>query len=92
MSDIKVDTDVAPPPPRCEVRMKYPIPKLEVGNSFFVPVEIDDSGARNRALQSLQSRLMTAATKHAKKVGVGTYSTRQVVEDGKWGVRIWRLT
>lgn len=62
-------------------RAKYPFAEMAVGDSFFVPVDVE---RRPMLLKSLISCGFNA-------LGAGKVSVRSVVEDGKCGLRAWRI-
>jgi len=65
-------------------RSKYPFQEMEVGDSFFVPLE-DETLAKRRA-QSVRAQ----AGRFGKINGV-KFSIRTLDEDGQVGVRCWRV-
>ena len=83
MSDVKIDRAVPQPP-----RKRYPIAKLEVGESFFVAVDTDENP---RALVNQQAALGTCARQVVRRHEGRKFTTRRVVEGGKRGIRLWRV-
>lgn len=68
-----------PIPSRQGRPLKYPVDKLTVGDSFFVP------------RSECNSFTVTAsATKKAKALGI-RLSIRRLEENGEAGVRVWRV-
>lgn len=72
---MQFDTDI-PLPPRRGRPAKYRFAEMEVGQSFFAPVQIS-------TLQACARR--AAAAQPGRK-----YTTRAVVENGVAGARCWR--
>ncbi len=75
---IEVQDGIPMPKPRGRGRRKYPWAALGVGQSFFVP---DGS----------QKRLANAAYQWIRNNPMGQrFETRNMVENGVAGVRVWR--
>lgn len=72
---ITVEKDVKMPP---ATGSKYPFTEMEIGDSFFLPDNGDDTNT--------MPRLRGAASAHAKKFGK-RFATRAV----EGGIRCWRL-
>lgn len=68
-----------PLPSRQGRPLKYPVDKLTVGDSFFVPMS-----------EGNPSTVTASATKKAKALGI-RLSIRRLEENGEAGVRIWRV-
>lgn len=69
--------------PKAKTRNKYPVGTMEVGDSFFTPLE-------NKSSQRVQTALIQY-TKSNRFVGM-TFTTRVVEENGIRGVRLWRVS
>lgn len=65
-------------PPIKGMPPKYPWAQMKVGDSFFVPMP------KGRGFTAHQSHMKT----HPNN---GKYETRNVVENGDTGVRVWRV-
>jgi hypothetical protein len=72
--EIPIQSDVPIPPPGNKL---YPWAKMEVGDSFAVPLSFGD-------------RVKSAAWYYGKKHGV-KFRTAQVIEGDSLVVRIWRI-
>lgn len=83
MSEAKIDKGV--PIPKGG-RQRYPIPQLEVGESFFVEVVPPD----DKNLRIKQAVLSTCTARVARKLG-RKFTSRKVEEKGKHGIRTWRI-
>jgi|688.fasta_scaffold2406751_2 hypothetical protein len=68
-----------PIPSRQGRPLKYPVDKLTVGDSFFVPMS-----------EGNPSTVTASATKKAKVLGI-RLSIRRLEENGEAGVRVWRV-
>lgn len=82
MSEIKIDKDV---PMRRDKKLtgsKYPFAKMDVGDSFAIPIESSEP-------TDVQRRLSSAARRW--KASGKTFSTRVLTEGGVRVVRIWRV-
>jgi hypothetical protein len=75
-----IETDVPAP----AGRSKYPFAEMDLGDSFFVPLE--DETVANRRAQSVRAQ----AGRFGKLNGV-KFSIRTLDEDGQVGVRCWRV-
>lgn len=64
---------------------KYPFDKLEVGDSFFVPVSLKEGETAEHAMSRLRSNI-EGNKRRAVKLS-GHYVAVRVVEGG---VRVWR--
>ena len=87
MDDIKIDKDIPVPSGsdrRCGER-KYPLKMMEVGNSFFVPLEKGDD------LKRMANRLSQARQTYQKRNEGVRLTQRMWEEDGTVGIRIWRV-
>lgn len=68
-------------------RVQYPFASMSIGDSFFVPCESD-----KKALASLRSRILHAASVHRDDQQADFAATTRIVEkDGRRGVRVWRV-
>lgn len=78
-----IQDDIPIPPPVRE-RMRYPFAELEVRQSFYVrrPKDVGSATFSNR---------MSARCAHAAKRLGRVFRCRTVVEDGREGVRVWRV-
>lgn len=72
MSEYRIDKNVPPPS-----RLKYPLEKLDVGDSFFVPEKTGQS--------------MRTTVSHYQRTRGGKFITREVTEAGVSGTRVWRV-
>ena len=72
MSEYKIDKNIAPPS-----RLKYPLEKLEAGDSFFVPGKTGQS--------------MRTTVYHYQRTRGGKFLVREVTEAGVSGARVWRV-
>lgn len=82
---VKVDKGIPIPPLRRGV-VQTAWKRLEVGDSFFAPVQPSGYGGTQRKLQSL---LVTQAMHYCREYG-WEFTTRQVIENDVPGVRVWR--
>lgn len=80
-SEITIDHGI-PIPRRKLISELYPWHKLEVGDSFFVPLTGSD-------LRTLQNRLRARASQYAYFNKI-ILTTRTTYEGGVYGVRVWR--
>lgn len=64
-------------------RSKYPLDAMKKGDSFFVQKNGEDLG-------KLQTSLAGSCQYKSKKTG-RCFTTRQVKDNGKEGVRVWRV-
>ena len=62
--------------------LKYPIGEMEIGDSFFVETENDET------IRAVQRRIVPTILRHAKRLGVRV--TTRTVKDPS-GVRVWRV-
>lgn len=80
-TEIKIDKNVPIPPTQNKINGKreriYPYKKLEVGDSFFIPYA--------NSLSALSGGVFLYIKKENKKL-----CSRKVIENGIWGLRIWR--
>ena len=79
-NEIKIDKGVPLSKPRTsngDATRKYPLPSLEIGDSFFVP------GAVTAAFASTPANY---GKKHGRK-----FRCRTVTESGVQGTRVWRI-
>lgn len=66
-------------------RRRYPFTDMEVGDSFFVPLD-------GRKAENLASSISgSARSGRAARANGRRYVTRTVVENGVKGVRCWRV-
>lgn len=81
MSDYRIEAHIAPPTGRSKrTAHKYPLDSMTIGQSFFVPMEDDDTP------EMLINRMRNAAFR-AKCKGHGSF----VVRFWELGVRVWRV-
>jgi len=77
MSVFKVEKGVPMP----KERTKYPFASMGVGDSFFVKLGPD-----------MKRATVASAVKQYSNGNLGVkFTTRKITEDGKVGVRVWRL-
>jgi len=74
--DFKIESGIPIPSNARSGRTKYPLDKLQVGNSFFVPIVSDLKKAKN---------LRVTFSARAKKKGISIVSIAD-----ETGVRVWR--
>jgi hypothetical protein len=79
-TDFKIDKTVPAPRDAGRPNRKYPLDKLQIGDSFFVPAE---------EVNSIDS-VVQSALRYGRRHGV-KFTTRKVTEKGKDGVRVWRI-
>ena len=75
MEEFKIEKNIPIPQ-----RRVYPFKKMEIGDSFFIPLP------EGRNVQYLQSNLTWSA--RMKRIRV---TTRRTEENGVFGVRVWRI-
>ena len=87
MEDWKIDKDIPVPvgSDRRSGEQKYPLNALEIGNSFFIPLEKGDD------LKRMANRLSQARQTYQKRHEGVRFTQRMWEEDGVIGVRIWRV-
>lgn len=73
----KIDDNIPVHKPRQKRQAKYPIPDLEVGQSFFLPGEN-------------ASQLLSSTAGHYTADGQKKFTIRQAKENGVFGARLWR--
>lgn len=78
--EIKVEENI-PLPPSATMKgsSKYPFKKLEIGDSFFIPVK------EGKAIESLQRSIIST-----NQTGI-KITTRTIAENGVRGIRTWRV-
>lgn len=88
----EIESDVSIPPRRNNHLvgrgLKYPLDKMDVGDSFLVPVEPKANETTEQATSRLISNLNGAANRYRKTQDPGFAATVRAVEDG---VRLWRV-
>ena len=62
--------------------LKYPLGEMEIGDSFFVEAENDET------IRTVQRRIVPTLLKHARRLKV-TITTRTMRDQN--GVRVWRV-
>ena len=77
---ISIDYDVPLPSKRGDTLL-YPFEKMEVGHSFFLP--LNESRSVHRGY--------LAASKANKRLHPARFTAREVTENGVRGCRIWRI-
>jgi hypothetical protein len=89
----KIDHDV-PIPSKGELRRKqinYPFARMEIGDSFAVPISPTDSeAALNKEIRRLRHQLVAQAGGVARSVGMSAKFISFYMPDEK-AVRIWRV-
>ena len=84
MSEFKVESGIeVAARPRQQAKLKYPWPVMQVGDSFFIPVNDND---RVQKQSSVQSSGRQWGVTHNGAI----FCTRTVEENGKRGIRVWR--
>ena len=84
---IEIEDDI-PVPPRSDrraVERKYPLSDLEVGQSFFLPLEEGDD------LKRMANRLSQARQSYQKRNEGVRFTQRMWEKDDVVGIRIWRV-
>ena len=77
--EFKIEQGIPMPEPSPSGVRKYPMPDLEIGDSFLVP----SSSKKN------PQKILHASAKHA---GIRiTVRRRKLERDGEDGVRVWRV-
>lgn len=84
---IEIEDDIPVPPgsDRRSVERKYPLSDLEVGQSFFLPLEEGDD------LKRMANRLSQARQGYQKRNEGVRFTQRMWEKDGEVGIRIWRV-
>jgi hypothetical protein len=80
MTDFKIESGIPVPQAARGARVKYPLEKLAVGDSFFIPVS-DANKAKN---------LRSSFAVRSKKIGIKVVSVFENTEQPH-GVRVWRI-
>lgn len=83
MSNFKIEKNIPVPSKAAD---EYPFAEMEVGDSFFVPIEVKSTKSVRNATAAYQQRVRN-------KNGTTTLRFTTVIEniDGKeTGVRVWR--
>jgi hypothetical protein len=75
MDPIPIQSGIPIPP--VEPPMKYPLPDMKVGDSFFLP---------RAKVKRIRGRIYSAAARRKMRV-----TLRQFTQDGSSGVMIWRI-
>lgn len=78
---VQIEKNIPIPEPK-KRKCKYPFNEMEVGDSFFYPIE------NNLSTNEMQMRLVNASCSFNRKNG-NTYKFRST--QLKNGVRIWRI-
>lgn len=78
----EIEKGIPVPAPHCGRPRKYPWRDIEVGESFFIPC---DKESRNRVQCSMLG-MCRRSRANGKR-----FTTRSVVEQGKSGIRVWRI-
>lgn len=69
---------------------KWPLTKLKVGESFFVPLTELSENVQN-GFDYPTHNVTSVIHNHRKAIGLkATFTTREVVENNARGVRVWR--
>lgn len=86
----KIDKNLPiPPRPRRKRTSKYPIADMEIGDSFFVPTG-PFKAAQDSKMKSIRTRLHYL--RNEKRIEPhARFEHRVVTEDGRTGVRVWRI-
>ena len=84
---IEIEDDIPVPPgsDRRAVERKYPLSDLEVGQSFFLPLEEGDD------LKRMANRLSQARQGYQKRNEGVRFTQRMWEKDDVVGIRIWRV-
>ena len=87
IDDIKIDSDIPVPvgSDRRSGERKYPLKLLNVGDSFFIPLEEGDD------LKRMANRLSQARQTYQKRNEGVRLTQRMWEEKNTIGVRIWRV-
>ena len=87
IDDIKIDSDIPIPAgsDRRSGERKYPLKLLNVGDSFFIPLEEGDD------LKRMANRLSQARQTYQKRNEGVRLTQRMWEEKNTIGVRIWRV-
>lgn len=87
-TDVKIDRGVpVPPPAQRPIRHVYPLRKLSVGDSFFLPCEAGDTRMlRNRVHSSCGQMRRRNVLPRGFALQI-----RSTSEKGQIGVRVWRV-
>ena len=81
-SEFKIEKNIERPKWSHGRSRKYPFSQMQVGDSFFVPV--DDDNGKQKIGASVRNAALAAVKRGASK---GRFSSRQV----EGGVRVWRI-
>lgn len=68
-------------PVECSFRLKYPLDRMDIGDSFFVPLN------GQKSLYVLQRRLSSTATQYGRR-----HYMKFVTSGQGDGVRVWRIS
>ena len=87
IDDIKIDNDIPVPvgSDRRSGERKYPLKLLNVGDSFFIPLEKGDD------LKRMANRLSQARQTYQKRNEGVRLTQRMWEEENTIGIRIWRV-
>jgi hypothetical protein len=87
IDDIKIDNDIPVPvgSDRRSGERKYPLKLLNVGDSFFIPLEEGDD------LKRMANRLSQARQTYQKRNEGVRLTQRMWEEKNTIGIRIWRV-
>lgn len=64
--------------------IKYPVRELKVGWSFWVPLD-------GRPVSRVRAQVSSALTREKRRNPSKEFTTRYLVEEGKYGIRTWRI-
>jgi phenylalanyl-tRNA synthetase beta subunit len=76
------------PSPLTTGKTKYPITKMEIGDSFFI--ECEDSEKQAKTVGSVCTIIRQYKKLHPDE-NIGFFVTKKVVENGVKGVRVWKV-
>ncbi len=82
----KIEDDVKMPPSKRMMMSKYPLARLKVGQSFFVP----GTGNGRREVDGISSTIRATARRHEIAIETRVLTEKYKGKETR-GVRVWRV-